>query len=287
MNGLNLYKFKLKLAKDNILFKFIYKLGNDLLEDLLNHINKSKIDIQAYHIIIDINDTIISKKDKLLKKNKEYPCILKIIKNILKSDIITNYITIVKKKNNFVNLNYEFNNIKHDIIEIDNNQHNNTIKILLYMLLFPNIKFIYISNTNNLELINMIINMNKNNNLINKKNYLFLLQQNYNLHNNKIIYKFPYIGNRLKENNFDTFNNSLITSKDKIYLYNNYSELLYNLFKQNIISKKRLKFISNHLIKEINKYTKENKYIFYNEYTYNEYFDNLKKSLKKIDNLYS
>jgi len=42
MNGLNLYKFKLKLAKDNILFKFIYKLGNDLLEDLLNHINKSK-----------------------------------------------------------------------------------------------------------------------------------------------------------------------------------------------------------------------------------------------------
>ncbi len=241
MNGLNLYKFKLKLAKDNILFKFIYKLGNDLLEDLLNHINKSKIDIQAYHIIIDINDTIISKKDKLLKKNKEYPCILKIIKNILKSDIITNYITIVKKKNNFVNLNYEFNNIKHDIIEIDNNQHNNTIKILLYMLLFPNIKFIYISNTNNLELINMIINMNKNNNLINKKNYLFLLQQNYNLHNNKIIYKFPYIGNRLKENNFDTFNNSLITSKDKIYLYNNYSELLYNLFKQNIISKKKIK----------------------------------------------
>jgi len=70
MNGLNLYKFKLKLAKDNILFKFIYKLGNDLLEDLLNHINKSKIDIQAYHIIIDINDTIISKKDKLIKKIK-------------------------------------------------------------------------------------------------------------------------------------------------------------------------------------------------------------------------
>lgn len=278
-NNKNLYNFRIKLASSNKLFKLILKLNKVLLITLLEHINKHKYNNnkEIYHYIINKYDTIISKNDKLIYPNIEFPCILNLIQKNSKYSRFTNYISIIGKKKKFYEfknkINKEFEKNLFDIIPSTNNNSNNSNMILLYMLLFPEFKFILLLNNqdNNIELINSIQEKNNNLNLIDKKNIKYFLQLNYN---NKLDGK----------NNNSKVNTNNISIIKKMYKYYNFADLLYIFRRLNIISDKYLKKITKLLLQVFNKkIEKEN--IFTNIFSKKEYIKKLKQSLIKIDNI--
>lgn len=279
-NNKNLYNFRIKLASSNKLFKLILKLNKDSLLKLLVHINKYKYNNnkEKYHYIINKYDTIISKEDNLLYKNIEYPCILNLIQKNLKYSKFTNYVSIISKKKKiyeFKNkINKEFEKNLFDIIPITNDISKNSNIILLYMLLFPEIKFILLLNNqnDNIELINNIHQLNNNFNLIDKKNIKYFLQLNYN---NKLDGK----------NNNSKVNTNNISIIKKMYTYYNFCDLLYNYRKLNIISNIYLKKITKFLLKIFNKKIEKKEIIFKNIYSKKEYIKKLKQSVINIDNI--
>lgn len=279
-NNKNLYNFRIKLASSNKLFKLILKLNKDLLIKLLEHINKYKYNNnkEIYHYIINKYDTIISKEDNLLYQNIEYPCILNLIQKNLKYSKFTNYVSIISKKKKFYEfknkINKEFEKNLFDIIPITNNNSKDSNMILLYMLLFPEIKFILLLNNqdNNINLIKDIQERNHNLNLIDKKNIKYFLQLNYN---NKLDGK----------NNNSKVNTNNISIIKKMYKYYNFADLLYNYRKLNIISNIYLKKITKFLLKIFNKKIKKKEIIFKNIFSKKEYIKKLKQSLIKIDNI--
>jgi hypothetical protein len=266
-NNKNLYNFRIKLASSNKLFK------------LIEHINKHKYNNnkEIYHYIINKYDTIISNNDKLIFPNIEYPCILNLIQKNSKYSRFTNYISIIDKKKKFYEfkkqINREFEKNLFDIIPstIDNSKNSNMI--LIYMLLFPEFKFILLLNNqdNNIELIDLIQEKNNNLNLIDKKNIKYFLQLNYN--------------NKLdgKNNNSKVKTNKISIIK-KMYKYYNFADLLYIFRRLNIISDKYLKKITKLLLQVFNKKIKKEN-IFTNIFSKKEYIKKLKQSLIKIDNI--
>lgn len=278
-NNKNLYNFRIKLASSNKLFKLILKLNKDLLITLLEHIKKHKYNNnkEIYHYIINKYDTMISNNDTLIYPNMEFPCILNLIQKNIKYSRFTNYISIIDIKKKFYEfkkqINREFEKNLFDIIPITIDNSNNSNMILLYMLLFPEFKFILLLNNQkyNIELINNIQEKNNNFKLINKENILYFLQLNYN---NKLDGK----------NNNSKVNTKNISIIKKMYKYYNFCDLLYIYRRLNIISNIYLKKITKLLLKKFKKKI-EKEIIFRNNFSKKEYIKKLKQSLIKIDNI--
>ena len=157
----------------------------------------------------------------------------KLIKEILKSPRFTKYITILKEKNYFNdNIEKKLNKYKipYDTINIDSKKIDSnlgvifdktTFNIIIYMLLFPNIKFIFLLNSQsiNIDLINQL-QATIFRKLFEKNNIYYFLQMN-DINNN--------------------YNLTLISKKRNILKYNNFANLLLEFYNLDFISEKKFK----------------------------------------------